>query len=138
MKMATITIVVISVLLGIISYPYFQTVELRIGLQYKREQYLNTLTAAANILGVPADESKTLHDLLSERKKQFGWLPPKLEAASILRLPWSTPTDEIIQKALIVQQALDNENAIDPRFPGRDPVMQFKLFKRIHGFVRPS
>lgn len=138
MKIA-IVIVVISLILGAVSYPYFQTVDLRMGLQYKREQYVSTLTEAAKILNIPSDESTTIHNALSKKREQFGWLPPKLATASILGLSWSTPTDEVIHKALIVQQALDNENAFDPRFgshPG--PAMTFSIFKRVYGFVRPS
>jgi hypothetical protein len=133
------SLIVLSTGDGMATYTLFQTYHLKMGAQTKLSGYQETVHKASVILGLPDDEAKTFHELLKPRQEQAQWLPPRLEAAAILGLPWSTSQEELVQKAFTVQQALDNESAFDARLCcHRDAGMTFKLFNRVKGFMRPD
>lgn len=132
-------LIVFSATLGWMNCTLFQTYQLKMNVQSRLSGYDQTVARASKILNVSDDEARTFHDILASRRQSTKWLPPRLEAATILGVPWSTPQEEIVQKAFVVQQALDNEIVTDPRFGSHhDDGMTFKIFKKVPGFMKPD
>lgn len=138
-KQIALSVIVFSTGAGMATYTLFQTYHLKMGAQTRLSGYQQTVHEASVILGFPDDEAKTFHEMLRERQEQARFLPPRLEAAAILGLPWSTPQEELAEKAFVVQQALDNESAFDARFCcHKHEGITFKMFNRVKGFMKPD